>query len=101
MTVTISLGLVGESQPVQIKVADEFQRIVETMSAYPVASFCAALFILLLLCLRKEGVFARFLGYLEERARLEAAKEGRRIEILRMVEEREQMTLPGVIRKEE
>lgn len=81
--------------------ADQLHRIVTTIDGHPWASLAGGLFIIIVLCLRKDGVFSSYLSYLGERARLQAAQENRRLEMIRMLEQRRQMTLPGVIKEED
>jgi hypothetical protein len=84
-----------------LDLADQLERLVATIDAHPGVSLVAGLFIILFVCVRKDGLFSKYLSYLEEKARLESALETRRLEAMRMLEERAQMSLPGVIREEE
>lgn len=82
-------------------VATAFAQIVGVVSAHPWASLAVGLFVLLILCVRKDGVVNRYLTYLEAKATLDASLENRRIEIMRLVESREQLNLPGIKRDAE
>ena len=84
-----------------IEIADEFGKLVATMDAHPAASFGAGLFILLLIFLRKDGTFSQWLQYLSSKAARDAGLEMRRLELMRMIEERNQMSLPGIKREED
>jgi len=80
----------------EIDLADQLKRIVEVFDSHPIAALLAALFILLAMALRKEGVASKFLDLLTERSRLDALKEERRMKMLDMVEQRPQASLPGL-----
>lgn len=79
----------------EIKIAEEFANIVATINGYPVASVFAGLFIILLMCLRKDGIVTKWISYLEKRADHEAALDAKRMELVALYEARNQLLLPG------
>lgn len=81
--------------------AEQFASLVATMSEHPIASAFAGLLLLLMWGMRKDGLFSRYLSYREEKARLDTAREIRRMELLEMLSDRGQLSLPGVIREED
>lgn len=76
-------------------IAEQMERFVKLLETHPVASLCALVALLLVLGFQKDGLFSRGLSYLEARAIAESDKEERRLEILRMLESRNQLSLPG------
>lgn len=76
--------------------AGQIEKFVAIFAEHPVASFFAVLAVLLILGFSKGGLFSKILDLLTERARSEAVKEQRRIEMLRMLEDRPQVLLPGI-----
>lgn len=79
-----------------IDIAGQLTKLVTLLEGHPVASVFSVLAIILILGAQKEGLFSKFLSYLEARENREASKEERRIEILHMIENRSQLLLPGM-----
>lgn len=77
-------------------IAEQLERIVALLEGHTFTSICALCALLLIMGFQKEGLFSKALAYLEARAIREAEKEERRIEILRMLESRNQRWLPGL-----
>lgn len=76
--------------------AGQLERIVALLEGHPLPSVGALCAILLILGFQKDGLFSKALALLESRAIREAAKEDRRLEILRMLERRSEPELPGL-----
>lgn len=84
-----------------VDAAGQLERLVALIEGHPVGAILGTLIILLILGFQKDGLFSKFLGYLEARALRETAKEDRRLEIIRMIDERNQLVLPGIGEKSE
>lgn len=79
-----------------IDVAEQLSKLVSLLEGHPIASIGAVFAIVLILGSQKEGLFSKFLGYLEARQNHEAEKEERRFEIIRLIETRREPLLPGL-----
>lgn len=79
----------------EVDVADQLERVVKLLEGHPLGAISAVLIALLILGFQKDGLFSKWLSYLEARALKDTAKEERRFEIMRMIEERNQLELPG------
>lgn len=84
-----------------VDVANQMERLVKLLEMHPAAFIGTLVALLLILGFQKDGLFSRFLAYLEAKATREAGLEGRRMEIIYMLESRSQMTLPGIDQKED
>jgi len=85
----------------EIQIADELAKVVAIFDAHPVASGFASLFMLALYYGRKDGPIIQWFRYLGDKASKDAALENRRIEMMKMIEERAQMRLPGIDKEED
>ncbi len=79
----------------EIQIAEEFERIVAVIDTHPVAAFAAGLFIIVLSCIRKDGPATRFLDLLTEKSKHNTALELRRLELMKMIDQRIEPELPG------
>lgn len=82
-------------------VAGQMERIVALLIAHPFLFIGGLVAVLLVKGFQKDGLFSRIFGYLEAKANKEAALEERRIEIIRMMEDRSQRLLPGIGKEEQ
>lgn len=77
-------------------VASQAERMVSLLDGHPVASVCIGIGAFILMGSQKDGLFSKWVGYLQAKAEKEAALETRRIEIISMLENRRQPSLPGL-----
>lgn len=85
----------------EIDVAGQISKLVQLFSSHPAASIGAVIAILLILGFQKEGLFSKIFAYMEAKETKEAAKEERRMEIIRLMHERAEPLLPGIETREE
>lgn len=77
--------------------AEQLERIVALLGAHPLAFIGAVVALLLILAFQKDGLFSKFFGYLQAKEEHETALEQRRMEIIYMIENRQQRDIPGLL----
>ncbi len=80
--------------------AGQLERFAAVIHARPLESLAGLIAILLIVGFQKDGLFSKIFSYLEARSVRRAALEQRRYEIILMLEQREQRSLPGLEPKE-
>jgi hypothetical protein len=84
-----------KSDVISFNPAEQFERLVATVNAHPVAASAILIAFILWLLLRKDGAATKYLDYVKAKAEQDARLENRRFELIELMREREQPLLPG------